>query len=96
MMPKSRKLTEIPAKLSIPKNGHSSPRSPSSSPSTNVTSPVTPKTPADEGIDFFQSAVKQGESPIDVYELRLDPDGGPNRERSVSRYRPFLVFPAHI
>lgn len=43
----------------------------------------TPKTPADEGIDFFESAFKQGEKPIQVYELQLDPDGGPNKDRSV-------------
>ena len=45
--------------------------------------PKTPKTPADEGLDFFESAFKQGEPPIQVYELRLDPDGGPNKDKSV-------------
>jgi glycogen debranching enzyme len=45
-------------------------------------SPVTPKTPADEGIEFFQSAV-QRDTPIRVYELRLDSDGGPNKYASV-------------
>lgn len=45
--------------------------------------PKTPKTPADEGIDFFESAFKQGEEPIHVYELQLDADGGPNKDRSV-------------
>jgi len=43
----------------------------------------TPKTPADEGIDFFESAVV-GDQPIQVYELKLDADGGPNKDRSVS------------
>ena len=43
--------------------------------------PKTPKTPADEGIEFFESATSQ--EPIRVYELRLDPDGGPNKDRSV-------------
>lgn len=43
----------------------------------------TPKTPADEGIDFFESAVV-GDAPIQVYELKLDADGGPNKDRSVS------------
>ena len=47
--------------------------------------PKTPKTPADEGIDFFESAFKQGDAPIRVYQLQLDPDGGPNKSRSVSR-----------
>jgi glycogen debranching enzyme len=68
--------------VSIPKNSRRSfdnSRSPSGSPA----SPITPKTPADEGIEFFQSELKQGESPIRVYELRLDPDGGPNKETSV-------------
>jgi glycogen debranching enzyme len=46
---------------------------------------VTPKTPADEGIDFFEGAIAPGETPISVYELRLDPDGGPSKELSVRR-----------
>ena len=45
--------------------------------------PKTPKTPADEGIDFFESAVK-ADVPVNVYELRLDPDGGPSKELAVS------------
>ena len=45
--------------------------------------PVTPKTPADEGIDFFQAEVAIGEAPICVYELRLEPDGGPSKDLSV-------------
>lgn len=54
----------------------SSPRSP--------LTPTTPKTPADEGLEFFSSAPTQGETPILVYELRLDPDGGPNKDRQVN------------
>ncbi|KDQ61755.1 glycoside hydrolase family 13 protein [Jaapia argillacea MUCL 33604] len=50
--------------------------------------PKTPKTPADEGIEFFESAVRPGEGPIRVFELRLDPDGGPNKERSYIRLPP--------
>jgi glycogen debranching enzyme len=46
--------------------------------------PATPKTPADEGKDFFSSERSVGEQPIRVYELRLDPDGGPNKQRSAS------------
>ena len=42
----------------------------------------TPKTPADEGIEFFESA-NTGGAPIQVYELKLDPDGGPNKDRAV-------------
>lgn len=44
--------------------------------------PATPKTPADEGIEFFQSATL-GDQPIRVYELRLDDDGGPVKDASV-------------
>ena len=50
---------------------------------TQAAAPKTPKTPADEGIDFFESAFSQGEQPIRVYELLLDPDGGPNKDRAV-------------
>lgn len=57
---------------------------PQSSKSTSPVTPKTPKTPADEGIDFFESAFKQGDEPIRVYELQLDPDGGPNKDRSVA------------
>lgn len=43
----------------------------------------TPKTPADEGIEFFENAAIPGEQPIQVYELKLEPDGGPSKEKSV-------------
>ena len=49
------------------------------------------KTPADEGLDFFASVPSQGESPIRVYELRLDPDGGPNNDCQVSVPASFLT-----
>jgi glycogen debranching enzyme len=49
--------------------------------------PKTPKTPADEGIEFFES-VRADDAPINVYELRLDPDGGPSKDLSVS-FHPF-------
>ena len=54
--------------------------------------PKTPgvRTPADEAIDFFESGFKQGDDAIRVYELALDPDGGPNKDRSVA-YRVFFV-----
>jgi glycogen debranching enzyme len=45
--------------------------------------PATPKTPADEGIEFFQSPIGKGEAAIQVYELNLEPDGGPDKDRSV-------------
>ncbi|KAJ3567348.1 hypothetical protein NP233_g6419 [Leucocoprinus birnbaumii] len=50
--------------------------------------PTTPKTPADEGLDFFASAPTPGEGPLRVYELRLDPDGGPNKDRQYIRLPP--------
>lgn len=43
-----------------------------------------PKTPADEGILFFESAPAPGDGPIIVYELKLEEDGGPNQDRAVS------------
>lgn len=43
-----------------------------------------PKTPADEAIDFFESAPLPGDAPIQVYELKLEEDGGPNKDRAVS------------
>lgn len=43
----------------------------------------TPKTPADEGLEFFESAVVQADVPIQVYELRLQADGAPSKELSV-------------
>jgi glycogen debranching enzyme len=46
---------------------------------------ATPKTPADEGIEFFQSTA-QTDTPIRVYELRLDSDGGPNKDASVQSF----------
>ena len=46
--------------------------------------PTTPRTPADEGKEFFLSERSEGEQPIRVFELRLDPDGGPSKQRSAS------------
>ncbi|EIW79274.1 glycoside hydrolase family 13 protein [Coniophora puteana RWD-64-598 SS2] len=63
-----------------------------SQPITPVTAPLaTPKTPADEGKEFFMSDVGVSDEPIRVYELRLDPDGGPNRDRSYIRLPPAYV-----
>ncbi|KZP16628.1 glycoside hydrolase family 133 protein [Athelia psychrophila] len=52
--------------------------------------PATPKTPADEGIEFFQSAVL-ADKPIQVFELRLDADGGPLKESSYIRLPPAYI-----
>ncbi|TDL23784.1 glycoside hydrolase family 13 protein [Rickenella mellea] len=69
---------------------------PSSKPSVTIPkegfapsrSKKTPKTPADEGLEFFESAVVQADVPIQVYELRLHPDGGPSKELSYIRLPP--------
>lgn len=57
--------------------------SPASSAGSSPTITKTPKTPADDGIDFFESAIRHGEAPIRVYELPLEPDGGPGKSREV-------------
>ncbi|TFK32810.1 glycoside hydrolase family 13 protein [Crucibulum laeve] len=63
--------------------------------SSHLEAPTTPKTPADEGIEFFQSQVRNGECPIRVYELRLDVDGGPHKDRQYIRlppaYTPYIL-----
>lgn len=52
--------------------------------SSNVaTEPTAPKTPADEGIEFFELSSVDSKAPIRIYELPLDPDGGPNKDRAV-------------
>lgn len=51
--------------------------------STATADPTTPKTPADEGIEFFELALVDNKAPIRIYELSLDPDGGPNKDRAV-------------
>ena len=68
--------------------------------------PTTPRTPADEGKDFFLSERSVGEQRIRVYELRLDPDGGPDKQRSASPpsrslrastySRPHSIFVSHL
>ncbi|CAL1714662.1 unnamed protein product [Somion occarium] len=88
-MTKARKVKSTLHSVKIPANNitHTSSESPKT--------PKTPKTPADEGIDFFESAFTQGEEPIRVYELQLDPDGGPNKDRSYMRlppaYKPYVL-----
>lgn len=44
----------------------------------------TTRTPADEGIMFFESPVSGTQEPIRVYELKLEPDGGPSKDKAVS------------
>ncbi|KAF8478259.1 glycoside hydrolase family 13 protein [Gautieria morchelliformis] len=56
---------------------------------------MTLKTPADEGIAFFESSRLPEEEPVRVYELQLDPDGGPSKDRAYIRlpppYRPYIL-----
>lgn len=61
-------------------------------------SPTTSKalrTPAEEGLEFFGGSVKPGEAPIQVYELKLEADGGPAHDMQVgllcSLFRPRLT-----
>jgi len=59
------------------------PRPPIDFSSALAAEPTTPKTPADEGIEFFEFASVDNKAPIRIYELPLDPDGGPNKDRAV-------------
>src|SRR4051794_32789213 len=45
----------------------------------------TPKTPQNEGLNWFESYT--GTEAVQVYELALEADGGPNKDRAVSRRR---------
>lgn len=47
----------------------------------------TPKTPQDEGISWFESSSARRE-PVQVYELVLEADGGPNKNRAYTRLPP--------
>ncbi|KAI9458217.1 glycoside hydrolase family 13 protein [Lactarius psammicola] len=83
---KSKLVIPLPhPTLTIPRNKHTPP---SSSAGSSPTIAKTPKTPADEGIDFFESSIKHGEAPIRVYELPLEPDGGPSKSREYIRLPP--------
>ncbi|KAI0033651.1 glycoside hydrolase family 13 protein [Vararia minispora EC-137] len=74
-----------PGSIAIP--ARKTPISAGSSPSTAH----TPRTPADEGIAFFESELKPGESPIRVWELTLEPDGGPSKDKEYIRLPPAVV-----
>jgi hypothetical protein len=80
-MDKGRKIFDG-AHISIPQSQLSASGTPNSA--ISPVTPTTPKTPADEGLEFFASAPTKEGDPIRVYELRLDPDGGPNKDRQVS------------
>lgn len=84
-------LSSIETKTTSALKNGSTPVSGASSPPT----PLTPRTPAEEGLDFFGSAVKAGEEPIRVYELRLGADGGPSKDLQYVRlppaYTPYIL-----
>ncbi|KAJ3752145.1 glycoside hydrolase family 13 protein [Lentinula raphanica] len=88
-MGKGRKANKTKPSVSIPLSSRS--KSSASSAGSSPISPITPKTPADEGIEFFQSPLVPGEAPLRVYELRLDIDGGPHKDRSYIRLPPAYV-----
>ncbi|KAF9499398.1 glycoside hydrolase family 13 protein [Pleurotus eryngii] len=92
---KSKPSVTIPLSKTSSAKGTRSTSSSASPTSSTATSPITPKTPADEGLEFFQSEVSRGEPPIRVYELRLDVDGGPHKDRSYIRlppaYTPYIL-----
>ncbi|KAF9557321.1 glycoside hydrolase family 13 protein [Agrocybe pediades] len=94
-MAKGRKNAYGRPKISIPRSKSSSRSSSFPSSPSPSTAPLTPKTPADEGLEFFQSQVQPGDHPIRVYELKLDPDGGPSKELSYIRlppaYTPYVL-----
>lgn len=92
VMTKAKKPRSTLHSVKIPNRDGKSlgPPSASSQSPTTPKTPKTPKTPADEGIDFFESAFTHGEKPINVYELRLDPDGGPSKDTAVE-YRSWFA-----
>ncbi|KAI5984314.1 glycoside hydrolase family 13 protein [Pisolithus albus] len=61
----------------------------------DIAAPSTPRTPADEGKEFFLSERSEGEAPIRVYEFKLGADGGPSKEGSYIRlppaYTPYIL-----
>jgi glycogen debranching enzyme len=65
-------------------------------PTSSGSEPATPKTPADEGIQFFESAVADKSKPIAVYEIHLDADGGPNKERAVRAPIDLISVSIHV
>lgn len=90
MANKSRKLKQT---IDIPKtNGFEQQRS--ASPTRYPKTPA-PRTPADEAIEFFESGFKKDE-PIHVYELALDPDGGPNKEKQVAYRFPSILLTERV
>ncbi|CAK5273967.1 unnamed protein product [Mycena citricolor] len=88
-MAKSKRNSYQKPKVAIPKRSAS--KGSATSSQASPVEPQTPKTPADEGIEFFQSNVVPGELPIQVYELRLEADGAPHKDRSYIRLPPAYI-----
>ncbi|KAJ7583415.1 glycoside hydrolase family 13 protein [Mycena floridula] len=96
-MPKGKKSSgKAKPSVAIPKANKSSSSQSNSTETSPISSisPTSPRTPADEAIEFFQSGSTL-DSPIKVYELRLEADGGPNKDRSYIRlppaYSPYIL-----
>ncbi|KAJ6581356.1 glycoside hydrolase family 13 protein [Mycena capillaripes] len=90
-MAKGRKGAYGKPKPSVSIPNRSGSKSSSASSQSSPVDPNTPKTPADEGLEYFQSSVAPGEAPIQVYELRLEADGAPHKDRSYIRLPPAYV-----
>lgn len=73
--------TNRPTEISLP-----APSSFNTGSSKSVATPRTPRTPADEAIAYFSSEGQKQEE-VQVWELALEDDGGPNDARSVSLLR---------
>ncbi|KAI6010692.1 glycoside hydrolase family 13 protein [Pisolithus orientalis] len=58
---------------------------------SDIAAPPTPRTPADEGKEFFLSERAEGEAPIRVYEFKLGANGGPSKEGSYIRLPPAYI-----
>jgi len=78
--PSSKAPPSKPTSIAIP------PPPVSTSKSSSAAGPKSAKvkTPADEGIDFFEGEVQKGDGDIRVFELKLAEDGGPTKEGAVS------------
>lgn len=66
-----------PTSIAIPPTTSKAPRGPKS---------AKVKTPADEGIEFFEGELHKGDADIRVFELKLAEDGGPTKEGAVSTH----------
>lgn len=75
-----------PSSISLPPQASSTPKA-----TDHEAGGRTPRTPADEGIAFFEGAVGRTEGPIQVWQLDLEPDGSPTKEKSVRPLPPIFI-----